>query len=66
MAWQKGDEPFYPINDDKNNELYAKYKALAEQEVKVIFGGRLGMYKYLDMHHVIKEALKCVKENLNF
>ena len=52
------------MNDEKNNALYAKYKALATQEDKVIFGGRLGMYKYFDMHHVIDEALKCVKEQV--
>lgn len=61
-AWSKGDEPYYPMNDKKNNELYTKYQALAAQEEKVIFGGRLGMYKYFDMHHVIDEALKCVKK----
>ncbi len=63
-SWVKGDEPYYPMNDEKNNTLYAKYKELADQENKVIFGGRLGMYKYFDMHHVIAEALKCVKINL--
>lgn len=63
-TWKKGDEPYYPMNDIKNNALYAKYKALADKEDKVIFGGRLGMYKYFDMHHVIDEALKCVKEEL--
>lgn len=63
-TWKKGDEPYYPMNDDKNNALYAKYKALANKEDKVIFGGRLGMYKYFDMHHVIAEALKCVEEEL--
>ena len=63
-TWKKGDEPYYPMNDEKNNTLYAKYKELADQENKVIFGGRLGMYKYFDMHHVIEEALKCVKVNL--
>ena len=63
-TWKKGDEPYYPMNDEKNNTLYAKYKELAEKENKVIFGGRLGMYKYFDMHHVIDEALKCVEENL--
>lgn len=63
-TWKKGDEPYYPMNDDKNNALYAKYKALADKENNVIFGGRLGMYKYFDMHHVIAEALKCVKEEL--
>lgn len=64
VSWQKGDEPYYPMNDEKNNELYAKYKELADKENKVIFGGRLGMYKYFDMHHVIDEALKCVKAEL--
>ena len=63
-TWKKGDEPYYPMNDEKNNELYAKYKELADKEEKVIFGGRLGMYKYFDMHHVIDEVLKCVKEEL--
>lgn len=63
-TWKKGDEPYYPMNDDKNNTLYAKYKALADDQDKVIFGGRLGMYKYFDMHHVIAEALKCVEEHL--
>ncbi|MDD6447260.1 UDP-galactopyranose mutase [Oscillospiraceae bacterium LCP25S3_E3] len=62
--WQKGDEPYYPMNDSKNNELFAKYKALAGKEENVIFGGRLGMYKYFDMHNVIAEALSCAKENL--
>lgn len=64
VQWKKGDEPYYPMNDDKNNALYQKYKALADKESRVIFGGRLGMYKYFDMHHVIDEALKCVKKNL--
>lgn len=63
--WEKGDEPYYPINDDINNNLYKKYKALANKEKKVIFGGRLGMYQYLDMHNVIKEALLCVKREFN-
>lgn len=62
--WNKGDEPYYPLNDEKNNQLYSKYKALANKEKKIIFGGRLGMYKYFDMHNVIAEALKCVKEEL--
>ena len=52
------------MNDEKNNTLYAQYKELAEKENKVIFGGRLGMYKYFDMHHVIDEALKCVETYL--
>ncbi len=63
-SWSKGDEPYYPMNDDKNNALYAKYKELADKEERVIFGGRLGMYKYFDMHHVIDEALKCVEKYL--
>ena len=63
-AWTGKEEPYYPINDERNNRLYEKYKALADQEDRVIFGGRLGMYRYYDMHQVIAEALKCVKENL--
>lgn len=59
-TWKRGDEPYYPMNDEKNNALYAKYRALADAEANVIFGGRLGMYKYFDMHHVIAEALVCV------
>lgn len=55
--WQKGDEPYYPMNDDENNELYKKYKELADKESKVIFGGRLGEYKYYDMHQVVRRAL---------
>ena len=55
--WHPGDEPYYPVNDEKNSALYAKYKALAEREGKVIFGGRLGEYKYYDMDAVIAAAL---------
>ncbi|MBQ7797911.1 MAG: UDP-galactopyranose mutase, partial [Clostridia bacterium] len=55
--WELGDEPYYPINNDKNNELYFKYEKLANSNKKVMFGGRLGRYKYYDMHVVIKEAL---------
>lgn len=61
-TWKKGDEPYYPMNDEKNNKLYAKYKALADKEENVIFGGRLGMYKYFDMHNVVAEALKLSRE----
>lgn len=64
-TWKKGDEPYYPLNDEKNNSLYEKYKTLAEKETNVIFGGRLGMYKYFDMHHVIDEALKLVEKELH-
>lgn len=60
--WNSGDEPYYPVNDDVNTELYAKYKALADAEENVIFGGRLGEYKYYDMDKVIKRALEIVKE----
>ena len=63
-TWKHGDEPYYPMNDERNNALYARYKALADKEHKVIFGGRLGMYKYFDMHHVVAEALKCVRAEL--
>lgn len=55
--WKPGDEPYYPVNDEKNGKLYAEYKALAEQESKVIFGGRLGEYKYYDMDQVVAVAL---------
>ncbi len=59
--WHPGDEPYYPVNDEKNSALYAKYKALAEREEKVIFGGRLGEYKYYDMDAVIAAALAAAK-----
>lgn len=65
-TWNKGDEPYYPINDDKNNELYNKYKELADKEVNVIFGGRLAQYKYYDMHHVIEQALNCVNKEFEY
>ncbi len=55
--WKPGDEPYYPVNDEKNQRLYELYKALAEQEQNVIFGGRLGEYKYYDMDQVIAAAL---------
>ena len=58
--WKPGDEPYYPVNDEKNNKLYLAYKALAEQEKHVIFGGRLAEYKYYDMDQVIASALQCV------
>ena len=55
--WKKGDEPYYPVNDERNGALYQQYKALAEGEKNVIFGGRLGEYKYYDMDAVIASAL---------
>lgn len=61
-AWKRGDEPYYPINDEKNNLLYERYRKLAENEPEVVFGGRLGTYKYMDMHHVVEAALKTVRE----
>ena len=58
--WILGEEPYYPVNDAKNTLLYEKYKTLADAEKRVVFGGRLGAYKYYDMHVVIAEALKTV------
>ena len=55
--WKPGDEPYYPVNDEKNSRLYASYRKMAERESKVIFGGRLGEYKYYDMDQVIEAAL---------
>ncbi|EHJ52391.1 UDP-galactopyranose mutase [Streptococcus macacae] len=63
-TWQRGDEPYYPLNNDRNNHLYDNYKALAEKEAQVIFGGRLGQYRYYDMHQVIAAALQCARKEL--
>lgn len=60
--WNKGGEPYYPINNDKNNAIYEKYKVLANKEENVIFGGRLAEYKYYDMNHVVEQALRKVEE----
>ena len=60
--WQPGDEPYYPVNDDRNSELYAKYKTLADAEKNVIFGGRLAEYKYYDMHKVIESAMEMIEK----
>lgn len=62
--WKPGDEPYYPVNDEKNGALYARYRDLAEQEKNVIFGGRLGEYKYYDMDMVIAAALDCADRQL--
>ena len=62
--WKPGDEPYYPVNDEKNGSLYEQYRQLAGQESNVIFGGRLGQYKYYDMDQVIAEALKCSEQEL--
>lgn len=63
--WKPGDEPYYPVNDEKNGALYQEYKKLAEQEHNVIFGGRLGEYKYYDMDQVIAAALARTEEEFN-
>ena len=55
--WTEGSEPYYPVNNEKNNALYLKYKELADKETNVIFGGRLAEYKYYDMHHIIEKVL---------
>lgn len=62
--WRPGDEPYYPVNDIRNSDLYARYKALTDGQEKVIFGGRLAEYKYYDMHQVIANALE-LAEKLN-
>lgn len=64
QEWTPGEEPYYPINDDANTALYQKYKALADNEPKVIFGGRLGQYKYYDMDAVILAALDVAESEL--
>ena len=60
--WKLGDEPYYPVNDEKNSKLFNKYKVLANNETNVIFGGRLGEYKYYDMDQVIATALNCTEK----
>ena len=62
--WKPGDEPYYPVNDEKNGMLYEDYRKLADQEMKVIFGGRLGEYKYYDMDAVIASALDMCEREL--
>lgn len=63
--WKSGDEPYYPVNDEKNGKLYAQYKELAEKEQAVVFGGRLGEYRYYDMDAVIASALEMAKNELH-
>ncbi len=63
--WKQGDEPYYPVNDEKNGKLYAEYKKLAEEEKNIIFGGRLGEYKYYDMDAVIASAMDMCRKELN-
>ena len=62
--WSRGDEPYYLINNDKNNRVYKAYRDLSSTEPKVVFGGRLGQYRYYDMHQVIHAALQVVKDEL--
>lgn len=63
--WKPGDEPYYPINNEKNNRLYERYRELVQKEEKVVFGGRLGVYRYMDMHHVVAEALVLAEKELH-
>ncbi|GFI04396.1 MAG: UDP-galactopyranose mutase [Lachnospiraceae bacterium] len=60
--WSVGDEPYYPVNDERNNQLFAKYQKMAQKEKHVLFGGRLGQYRYYDMDKVIEAALEMAKE----
>jgi UDP-galactopyranose mutase len=64
VDWQRGKEPYYPINDTKNQDIYIKYKNLADKEAKVIFGGRLAEYKYYDMHQIFEKAIKVAQVEL--
>ncbi len=61
-TWKKGDEPYYPINDEKNGALYAQYAELAKKEANVLFGGRLGQYKYYDMGPIVEKVMILTKE----
>ena len=63
-TWDRSKEPYYPINNDRNNELYSKYKELADKDEKVIFGGRLGQYKYYDMDKIVEQALTLVDREI--
>lgn len=63
-VWKHGDEPYYPMNDEKNNGIYEQYRKKAASEEKLIFGGRLGMYRYYDMHQIVEEALNRAAEEL--
>ena len=63
-TWKRGDEPYYPVNNERNDALYAKYKERASREKNVLFGGRLGMYKYFDMDDTIAAALDLAEKEL--
>lgn len=62
--WKQGDEPYYPVNSERNNELYECYRSLAQNEANVRFGGRLGSYKYYDMDKVVRAALEAVRDEM--
>ncbi len=64
-AWKPGQEPYYPINDEQNNKLFAGYQELAAKERNVLFGGRLGQYRYYDMDKVVEAALDMAKKEMN-
>ena len=63
--WEPGKEPYYPMNDERNTKLYEAYQELAKSRPEVIFGGRLGLYRYLDMDKTIRAALDCVRAELS-
>lgn len=65
VEWEPGQEPYYPINDIKNQNIYTKYKELADKEDNVIFGGRLAEYKYYDMHHIFEKAINLANTVFN-
>ncbi len=62
LEWQRGLEPYYPVNDDKNTKTFSQYRELAAAETKVLFGGRLAEYRYYDMHQIVGAALNDVKK----
>jgi UDP-galactopyranose mutase len=64
-AWTPGSEPYYPVNDDRNSNLFRQYRSMADKEHNVIFGGRLAEYRYYDMHQVIASALTAVKKEFD-
>ena len=64
-AWKPGQEPYYSINDEQNNKLFAGYQELAAKERNVLFGGRLGQYRYYDMDKVVEAALDMAKKEMN-
>ena len=65
QAWAPEVEPYYPVNDKENNALYRKYEALAAKEKNIIFGGRLGSYRYYNMDQIVQAALELARKELN-